>query len=112
MGGDIETTGLILFIHPQANHCIHHLEDDPSSHERVKSHRGRRLKLYGELGSTLVVPAPIQCAAGTKERQQQRSDNAAHTVYTEDIQRIIVAEFRLDGRARVPADEAGGQAND
>src|SRR6266496_2104688 len=103
---DVETLPLLVLGDAQADHHVDHFEDDQASHATDE----QRGKYAVELGHEAGVGAAD--FLDVEHAREECTDDAADTVHTERVQRVIVAEHPLHRCRREEAEYAGRDADD
>src|SRR6266851_6299405 len=103
---DVETLPLLVLGDAQADHHVDHFEDDQASHATDE----QRGKYAVELGHEASVGAAD--FLDVEHAREECTDDAADTVHTERVQRVIVAEHPLHRCRREEAEYAGRNADD
>ena len=112
---DVEALLLYSLVHTHADSLVHYLEDDVGHHDAVEDahHGGYHL-------NPKLVPVALECAlnaVGTRDvtsgehTGEDRSQNTAHAVYSEGVERIVVSELLLHYCHHEEADDGGDNSD-
>src|SRR5262245_56671512 len=112
MQGDIEADNFVLVPDAQRDECVDHLEDEERYAARPDPGDDNTVELGDDLlGITLeqAMNAAGQFRAGgkcadRKNTGEQSAGESADAMHTEDIERVVIADFELEPGAGPKAD--------
>src|SRR3990170_2368472 len=106
---NIQPLELVLVAHAQAHRPVYYLQYPEGYDERIEAARAYCYRLLQEELRVAEEEAVCACGVNGGRREKARGDgapDAAHAVYAEGIERIVIAEERLYPGYRQIADHA------
>src|SRR3972149_2004967 len=110
---NIQPLELVLVAHAQAHRPVYYLQYPEGYDERIEAARAYCYRLLQEELRVAEEEAVCACGVNGGRREKARGDgapDAAHAVYAEGIERIVIAEERLYPGYRQIADHACHQS--
>src|SRR6185436_17431474 len=117
----VQAFGLVLFRGTQADDQVDDLVTDERDRARpeqghadspqLRLHLGKRTRVAPRPGDVVVDAGPAELGV-VEHAGEDRTEDAADAVDAEDVERVIVAEGRLELGHREQADDAGERADD